>query len=189
MAVQTENEYPAVAAGLRRGMADYTLAVGMIRTVQYVVGGVRVTKNPALEIAGLSILPGARYALTPLGPEKAITTRIVGTRRQIRSEVRWLDMPSGRRLWSGGVDVSPRRAERLSPRLRADLFERSLDSYGIRPDRFGFRVEVGAQKRLSVGGRAVDAGLRVGYKTSGYVIDAPMKATMLGGISLAFPFE
>jgi hypothetical protein len=190
--VPTELEYPRVATTIQHGMwlnlADYTLAAAVMRNIQYIASGERVTPNPALKIGRFQFLPGARFGLTSVGLETAITTRVLSSRRLTRAEVRSIETPSGRHLWAAAIDGTPRLTVGLAPTFRADIFQRARDRFGIADEGLGVRIEAGFEKPISRVGHLADIGIRLGYKSKGYLADAPYKATMLGAVRVSVRF-
>jgi hypothetical protein len=160
----------------------------VIRSLQYIASGERVTANPALKIGRFQFLPGARFGLTSVGLETAVTTRVLSARRLIRAEVRWIETPAGRHLWAAAIAGTPRMTVALAPTFRADVFQRARDRFGSTDDGLGVRIEAGLEKPISRVGRLADIGVRLGYKSKGYLVDAPYKAAMLGGVRVSVRF-
>ena len=189
-----EEEIAAVSRTVERGMwlnlADYGLVAAAIRSVQYIRHGERVSRSPALRIGSLSLVPAVNFTLTPLGTETGIAVRVITARHLSRIELRATDTASRERLWAVGFELRPRRLAGLAPKMRVDLFERRGDPQTLwrGAKKLGWRLEAGAEKPFRFGDRIVEAGVRVGYKTAGYLVDAPERKTLLAGISMAFRF-
>ena len=171
-------------------IADYALVSGFIRSIGYIRTGERNTMNPALRIGGVSFVPAARFSMTPVGLETAFNVRIPGAQRLFGLEVRATETVTGERLWGAGFEMRSRRSEKWAPLIRADLFQRRGDPITLwaGPRSTGARLEVGASGPLRIGGHLFDVGVRAGYKTPGYLFDAPERRTILGGVSIGVRF-
>jgi hypothetical protein len=187
-------EITAVSRTIQRGMwlnlADYALAAGLVRSVSYIRTGEREFSTPSLRIGRLSLVPAARFALTPVGLETGVDVRFIGVRSLTHVDVRSTETATGERLWGAGFEVRPRLRDSWAPQFRADVFQRRGDPITLwaGPRRLGARVEAGAQGPLRIGGHVVDVGVRAGYKTRGYLVDAPERRTLLAGVSMGFRF-
>lgn len=170
-------------------MADAALATALVRSVDYIRTGERERLNPVLRIGGVSLVPGARFSLTPVGLETAVHVRFIGRRRS-HVELRSTETASGERLWGAGLQIQPAVRDKWALRFRGDVFQRRGDRVRLwaGPRRTGARVEVGAHGPLRIGRDRVDVGLRVGWKTRGYLVDAPEPRTVLAGVSMAVRF-
>jgi hypothetical protein len=175
--ILTVREY---ANGIRRdawlNLADYALWAGFARVGAYVVTGSRRTTNPAIRIGAVRIVPGAHATLSSLGPEKGVDVRLLTSAYLSHLDVRAITLPSGRHLWGSGVTLRSRETRRFLPEARADIWQRPTEGPG-------FRFEAGARDEIpGVGGR-LDASFHVGYKSAGYLADAPERAGILLSLS------
>jgi hypothetical protein len=175
----------ANATTLRHGvwlnLADYSLWAGMWQTITYVLTGSERLSNPALSVAGLRLIPGAHFTITPIGMEKGIDVRAVLPRQLIRTGIRWTSTPSGQTLWGGTIAVVPRSERSLSFRLVTDVWQRERMSAG-------FRIEAGPEYTRPGNHRFAGLAASVGYKTSGYLAGTPFRAGMVGSIGPRFRF-
>jgi hypothetical protein len=160
---------------------DYSLWAGVMRVADYVITGDRYAPIPVLKIGRTTFVPGAYANLSSDGPEKGMRLRIVTPRYLPHVEVRWIDAMSNRRLWGVGAGVRTRSTARLGPELRTDVWQR--DGKGA-----GFRFEAGARGQLMVGTRPLETSFRIGYKSEGYLTDAPRKAGPLASVGVAMRF-
>lgn len=189
--VPTQEEQAAAWRTLRHGMwlnlADYSLVTAFVQTFQYVRTGDRDTSVPVLRRGSVGIVPALHFLMTSQGFERGVDVRIISERTLTRSELRWTDAPTGEHLWAGGIDVRA-RAGRWQPRFRADIFERTATLYErLEEHHVGVRIEAGARVPLQLR-RRFDVGVRLGYKTRGFLADAPERRTFLGGVTLRAMF-
>jgi hypothetical protein len=175
--IRTVREY---ANGIRRdawlNLADYPLWAGFARVGAYLVTGSRRTTNPAIRIGAVRVVPGAHATLSSLGPEKGIDVRLVTSAYLSHLDVRAITLPSGRHLWGSGVTLRSRATRRFLPEVRADIWQRPTDGPG-------FRLETGARHEVPASGGRLDLSFHVGYKSSGYLADAPERAGVLVSLS------
>ena len=157
-------------------LADYALWAGFARVGAYVVTGNRRTTNPAIRIGAVRVVPGAHATLSPLGPEKGIDVRLVTSASRSHLDVRAITLPSGRHLWGSGVTLRSRETRRFLPEVRADIWQRPTEGPG-------FRFEAGARHEMPASGGRLDASFHVGYKSAGYLADAPERAGVLVSLS------
>jgi hypothetical protein len=174
--------------GMWLNLADCSLAAAIVQTVKYVRTGNRETSVPALRRGLWAFVPALHFAMTSQGFERAVELRVVSRRTVSHSVLRWTDVPSGERLWATAIELRAWRASGWQPQVRADVFERTAGPVDWSAGGVGARVEAGARLPLHPGRRPIDVGFRVGYKTRGYLIDAPERRTLLGGLSLAVTF-
>jgi hypothetical protein len=189
----TRTETTAAWHTLKQGMwlnlVDYSLAAAVVQTVNYVRTGGRETSVPALRRGSWAIVPALRFSITSQGFERAVDVRVIRHRTASHAALRWTDTPSGERLWAGGVELRAYRERGWQPQVRGDVFQRTADMFnGWSRDGVGARLEAGARWRFHAGGRPFDAGFRLGYKTRGYLIDAPERRTLLGGVTFGMTF-
>jgi len=176
---------------LRHGMwlnlVDYALVAAVVQTVEYVRTGNRDTSVPALRRGSLGFVPALHFLMTSDGFERGVDVHVISDRTLTRVDVRWTDAPTGERLWGGGVGLHA-RGPRWQPQFRADIFERTA-SLSERPQEHnvGVRIEAGARLPLHAR-RPFDVGFRIGYKTRGFLVDAPERRTLLGGVSFGMSF-
>lgn len=173
------------ADSLRRAVwmnvLDYSLWAGVVRVADYVMTGDRDAPIPVLKIGGVAFVPGAYANLSSDGPEKGVRVRIVTPRYLPHVDVRWIDSSTTRRLWGIGAGVRTRSTARFGPELRTDLWQR--DGKGA-----GFRLEAGARGQVTAGKHPLETSFRVGYKSEGYLADAPRKAGPLVSLGVAMRF-
>ena len=175
--IRTVREY---ANGIRRdawlNLADYALWAGFARVGAYVVTGSRRTTNPAIRIGAVRVVPGAHATLSSLGPEKGIDVRLLTSAYLSHLDARAITLPSGRHLWGSGVTMRSRDTRRFLPEARADVWQRPTEGPG-------FRFEAGARHEIPAFGGRLDASFHVGYKSDGYLADAPERAGILLSLS------
>jgi len=189
--VPAEAEQSAAWRTLRHGMwlnlADYSLVAAVIQTVQYVRTGNRNTSVPALRRGSLGIVPALHFLMTSQGFERGADVHLISDRTLTRVDVRWTDAPTGEHLWAGGIG-SRARGARWQPQFRADIFERTAGPFErLQEHHVGVRIEAGARMPLHYR-RPFDIGFRIGYKTRGFLADAPERQTLLGGVSFGMVF-
>ncbi len=160
---------------------DFSLWAGVARVADYVITGKRDAPIPLLKVGRIGFVPGAYSNLSSDGPEKGVRLRMVTPRYLPHVEVRWIDSVSKRRLWGVGAGLRTRSTARFGPELRTDLWQR--DGQGA-----GFRFEAGVRRQLTVGKRPLDASFRIGYKSEGYLADAPRKSGPLASFGVAMRF-
>jgi hypothetical protein len=180
--IRTVREY---STGIRRdawlNLADYALWAGFARVGEYVVTGSRRTTNPAVRIGAVRVVPGAHATLSSLGPEKGIDVRLLTSAYLSHLDVRAITLPSGRHFWGGGVTMRSRETSRFLPEARADIWQRPTEGPGS-------RFEVGARHEIPAFGGRLDGSFHVGYKSAGYLSDAPERAGILLSFSGAVRF-
>jgi hypothetical protein len=189
--LDTRADAAAAWQTMRRGMwlnlVDYSLAAAIVQTVNYVRTGKRETSVPALRRGSWAFVPALHFSMTSQGFERSVDVRVISRRTVSHSVLRWTDVPSGVRLWGVGTDIRAHRTSGWQPQVRADVFQRTAgavdSSSGV-----GMRVEAGARFPLHTGRHPTEVGFRIGYKTRGYLIDAPEHRTLLGGALLAVTF-
>jgi hypothetical protein len=162
-------------------LADYSLWQAVARVAQYVATGERQTQNATLSIGGIRFVPGTYASLSSLGPERGVDVRVLSSALLTRVNVRQISTPVDGALWGAGAAIRSRDPRRLLPEGNFDVWQRT----GERP---GVRVEAGTTTRKTIRGQPFDASIRIGYKTEGYLVDAPMRATILAGFSLSCRF-
>jgi hypothetical protein len=162
-------------------LADYSLWSAVARVAGYVVTGERESSNPVLRLRKLRIVPGLYSTLSSLGPEKGANLRVITGRYLAHFTVRWIDNPTGDRFWGSGLSLRSRTSSRFAPEFQADVWQRQ----GQGP---GMRVEVGGRGALKIARHAVDASFLIGYKSEGYVVDAPQEAGVLGSLGVSVKF-
>lgn len=161
-------------------LADLALWSAVGRTAQYVATGERSTKGLVLPIGRYRIVPGAYASLATPGLERGVDVRVVGDGYLTHVNLRRTSLASGGR-WAAGLGVRPRLNAKLKPEGQLDLWQQ-LDAGP------GFRVEVGARGPLRTGSQPFTTSFRIGYKTKGYLADAPYRATLLASISTTIRF-
>lgn len=162
-------------------LADVALWTSAARVIQYVATGERAAPLNTLRVGGLRLMPGAWASLGSDGPERGVDVWMVSDRFLPRMQLRWIDTPSNRRLWGLGGTLRAREGARLLPEARADVWQRE----GKDP---GFRFELGARGTLRRAGKPFETSLSIGYKTEGYLADAPRKAGLLASVGVVIPF-
>jgi hypothetical protein len=122
-----DKAFNSIKRNMWLNLADYGLAAGLTRSIQYVRSGDRTADVPALQIGRWGVVPGARYTLTPIGPETAVDVRIFGAEHLSHVSVRSVATVTGKRAWGAGVEITPRGLPRWRPEARLDLFQRAGD--------------------------------------------------------------
>ncbi len=162
-------------------LADVALWTSAARVIQYVTTGERVAPLTTLRVGWLRLVPGAWASLGSDGPERGVDVWMVSERFLPRVQLRWIDTPSDRRLWALGGTLRAREGAPLLPEARADVWQRE-------GKRAGFRLELGARGTFHRAGRPFETAVMVGYKTEGYLADAPRKAGVLASAGVVIPF-
>lgn len=162
-------------------LADYSLWQGVSQVVRYVATGQRRTRNSTVRIGRLGIIPSAYATLSSLGPERGVNLRLLSQPFLTSVNIRQTLTPVSGTLWGAGVGVRSRAPERLLPEGKLDAWQR----IGKRP---GFRLEIGARRRVSVAAHPIETSVRLGYKTEGYLLDAPTRAGLLAAVSVGTRF-
>ncbi len=162
-------------------LADFSLWQAFARVGRYVATGERRARNATLAVKGIRFVPSAYATLSSAGPERGVDVRIVGTSLLTRVNVRRVSTPSLESRWGTGIAVRSRDSRRFLPEASLDLWQRA----GRHP---GGRFELGTMHALRFAGRPWEASARVGYKTEGYLLDAPQRATILASVALSARF-
>jgi hypothetical protein len=162
-------------------LADYSLWAAVARVTGYVLTGERESSNPVLRLRSLRIVPGLYATLSSLGPEKGTSLRLITERYLAHVTIRWIDAPTGERFWGSGLSLRSRKRSRFAPELQTDVWQRPDGGPGI-------RVEAGGRGVLMIARHPIEASFRIGYKSEGYLVDAPQKAGALGAFGVAVKF-
>jgi hypothetical protein len=156
-------------------LADTTLWFSVHRAARYLATGEASGGMPTIRLGNLHLSAGAYATLGSTGLERGIDVRFQQTPRVIRLNVRSVAVPNGRLRWGGGINVLPRAREGIRPLAQLDVWQ-GLDR-GT-----GARFEAGLRRAFHVGGQPLDTGFRVGYKSEGYLPDAPTRHGVLGSV-------
>jgi hypothetical protein len=162
-------------------LLDFSLWQAFAHVGRYVVSGQRRTPNATLSIRGIRLVPAAYATLSSLGPERGADVRIVAASFLTRVNVRRISTPDDLSLWGTGVALRSRDAHRFLPEADIDVWQRPGKSAGI-------RLEAGTMHSMTFAGRPWEAAARAGYKTEGYLLDAPQRATFLASVALSARF-
>jgi hypothetical protein len=162
-------------------LADFTLWSGATRMVRYVRTGQRRTKSPVLRIKGLRLVPGAYSTLSSVGPENGVDVRVLSARYLGHLNVRRTSARQRAGRWGAGFGLTSREARWRLPEMQGDLWQRA----GPTP---GFRMEAGSRGVLRPGEHALEGAFRLGYKSAGYLVDAPARAGLLASVSASIRF-
>lgn len=162
-------------------LADFSLWQAVERVGRYVATGERQTANATLSIAGVRFVPGAYATLSSEGPERGVDVRVVAASLLARVNVRRVSTLSSESRWGTGFALRSRDARRFLPEAAVDLWQRG----GAHP---GYRIELGTMHALTFAGRRWETSARAGYKSEGYLLDAPRRATALASLTLTARF-
>ncbi len=162
-------------------LADFTLWSAFHRTVRYAATGERSTANPALTLGCVRIVPGAYATLGTVGLERGVDVRVLGARYVTHVNVRQTSPPPGGSRWGFGVGLRSRTPTAIRPEAQVDLWQRLQRGPG-------FRVEAGFRAPVRNGSQPFETAFRVGYKSQGYLTEAPYRATLLASISTSIRF-
>jgi hypothetical protein len=162
-------------------LADLALWSAVSRTFQYAATGERSTTNPVLSIGPLRIVPAAYSALGTLGLERGIDVRVIGASYLTHVTVRRTSIPFGSGRWGIGLGLRARRSAAIRPEGQVDIWRRLGNETG-------FRVEAGLRRALLKGAQPLETSFRIGYKSEGYLVDAPYRATVLASIATTIRF-
>ena len=170
------------ADSLRRdcwlNLVDYPLFAAVSRVATYVVTGDRRTAPPTLTLRRLRVVPGAHASLTTLGPAKGLDIRLVTSPYLYHVGAEVIRTPANNRLWAATLELRSRDTARLLPEVRLNVWQRPM------PDA-GFRLEAGVRRVIPRTGGRLEGSVHVGYKTEGYLADAPGRAGLLFAASAA----
>jgi len=162
-------------------LADFSLWQGVARVGRYVATGERRTTNGTLSIGGVRFVPSAYATLSSFGPERGADVRLVSSVLLTHLNVRRITTPMNESLWGTGVALRSRDPHRFLPEGNLDVWQRT----GKEP---GFRLEAGTTRTLTIAGRPMETSIRLGYKTEGYLLDAPQRATVLAAVTVSGRF-
>lgn len=176
-------------------LIDFSLWQSIQRVGRYVATGERSTRNAAISVRGVGVVPAAYGTLTSLGPERGMDLRFIATSFLTRVNLRCTTDPSDltrrnlprltassdRLLWGSGLALRSRDSHRFLPEATIDVWQRPDKSAGI-------RIEAGTMHALTIAGRPWEASVRLGYKSEGYLLDAPQRATPLASVRLSARF-
>ena len=172
------------ADGVRRGswlsLIDYslvTVGVGLFR--DYLVRGERQTPLRWITLGSVSLVPGLRYEMTPVGPERQVRSWIrIGPRTAV-AYVRWTEGTDGETLiGAGGEYRSPIAIAGWQPAVAVDWWQNPGDTSGAR---FEASAEWPVSTRWSVA-------VAVGGKSQGYLIGFPLARGAYGSVGTALRF-
>ena len=124
------------------------------------------------------MVPGAHASLTALGPAKGLDIRLVTSPYLDHVGAEMITTPSNNRLWAATLELRSRDTARLLPDVRLNVWQRPM------PDA-GFRLEAGVRRVIPRMGGRLEGLVHVGYKTEGYLADAPGRAGLLFSVSAA----
>ena len=156
-------------------LADTALWSSLHRTFRYVATGEASGSIATIRLGGLRLAAGAYATLGSTGLERGIDVRVQQVSRVIRLNVRSVAVPNGPLRWGGGVALLPRARGGIRPMAQVDVWQ-GLD-HGT-----GARVEAGLRRTFRKGEQPFDTGFRIGYKSEGYLADAPTGRGVLGSI-------
>ncbi|HEY2905739.1 MAG TPA: hypothetical protein VGJ29_07540 [Vicinamibacterales bacterium] len=160
--------------------ADFGLVEAFRRVVTYAVTGEREATPSAIRIGRLGIVPAAYSTFTSRGLQRGVQVLVRNQNHLLDFEWGRTDDLSGRELDSVRVGVRPRR-QRWGPDFQSDLWQRA----GQRP---GFHFEVGATGPTKFAPHLAEVGIRLGYKTAGFLRDQPMRAGLVGSVSIGVKY-
>jgi hypothetical protein len=182
----TLGDMQSMATDIRRGswlnFLDYgmvTVGTGLFR--DYLVRGERTTPVRWLTVGKVSVIPGLRYELTPVGIEKQVRSSVKVGRHVANVYGRWSVPVDAERLIGGGIDYSLSvMVGRVKPSFIVDLWKNPDGGAGTR---IGFSAEWSRRPsdRWAVTTSA-------GAKSRGYLLGFPEKGGPYvgGGVALRF---
>lgn len=176
-----ERNEDRLRSGAWLNLLDFSLWQSIERVGRYVATGQRVTSNATLNVHGLRLVPAAYATLGSEGPERGVDVRVVSSAMLTRVDVRRITTPSDQSLWGTGVAIRSRDMRRFLPEANLDVWQRAGRGAG-------FRIEAGTAHAMTFAKSNWDASVRLGYKTEGYLLDAPQRATLLATFQLSSRF-
>ena len=189
---------PTMGVPLKRGLwlnlVDFRLWGQSWNLVKYVVTGKQALDPHWLSLGRVSLMPFARYVLTPVGPETQIGTAysaggthgdvsVRWTQQPETPSIRWTQPPETfppGRLVGIGLSWGIRTAHLIQPRLVVDLWRDAQQQTGT-------RIEGEVARRGWPSSRA-SLQVSLGAKTAGYVLGLPNDAGMYGQVGLRTRF-
>lgn len=179
------NGFEGFARQIRRSawlnLADFTVWSAIHRTARYAATGERSTANPAVTVGRVRIIPGAYASLSTVGLERGVDVRMLGSRYLTHLNVRHTSPPTGGSRWGLGLGLRSRTATVIRPEAQIDVWQRL-------EHRAGFRVEAGIRGPVRKSPQPFETAIRIGYKSEGYLSDAPYRATLLASVSTSIRF-
>jgi hypothetical protein len=160
---------------------DFSLWQSFERVGRYLATGERDTANAALRFGRIRLVPATYATLSSLGPERGAEIRFLSSLFLTRVNLRRVTTPADDSLWGAGLALRSRNPRRWLPEATVDIWKDQLDRTGV-------RIESGTAHELMLAGRSWDASVRCGYKTDGYLLDAPYRATALASVALTARF-
>ena len=181
----TLDQLQRIANGIRTGswlsLLDYgfvTVGVGLFR--DYVVRGERETPVRWINVAGISIAPGLRYEMTPVGPERQVRSWIKIGRTVGAGYVRWTENDDGGYLFGAGAEYFSQPIGRCRLGGWLDLWDNPGES-------FGARVEVNAECSRAASDRW-SITFAAGGKGAGYVLGFPVESGAYASVGAGIRF-
>ena len=168
-----------IRAGSWLNLLDYglvTVGVGLFR--DYLVRGERQAPVRWINLGGVSLAPGLRYEMTPVGPERHVRSWIKIGPTISSAYVRWAEGDRERLIGAGGEFRSP-AVHDWQPGIMFDMWENPDGASGA-------RFEANAEWTASPGRWSLT--FAVGGKTSGYLIGFPLENGAYGSIGGAVRF-
>jgi hypothetical protein len=170
-----------IRSGVWLNLLDPSLYFAGMDVVNYIATGSRGTHLPELQIGTVALLPSAHFTITPIGFERSVNIRLASSQIMSDVEFRQTEVPDGRRLGALGVNVRSGEPTWLSPGMWVDVW--AQPSHGN-----GYRVELGTARSVAVGQHVTVGTLRIGYKTQGYLLGAPMRQGIIGRVNVELRF-
>lgn len=187
-AVPTLEQFQDLADGIRNGswlsLIDYqlvTVGVGLFR--DYLVRGERQTPVRWITLGGVSLVPGLRYEMTPVGPERQVRSWIRIGPRVAAAYVRWTDTVDDQRLLGAGGEYRSLPMGRWRLGMMFDFWENPDDPAAAR---YGARYEANAD--WSPPAARWSLTLAAGGKSTGYLIGFPIASGAYGSVGEAIRF-
>jgi hypothetical protein len=162
-------------------LADFSLWNAIARTARYVITGERTTANPAIRLGSIGVVPGAYATLGSIGLERGVDVRLISRSCLTHVNLRAMSVPARGSRWGAGIEIRSRSQDTLRPTIQVDAWQR-LEGEA------GFRLGTGLRRRLGRGAQPFETGFTIGYKSEGYLNDAPYRAGLLGSLSTTVRF-
>jgi hypothetical protein len=162
-------------------LVDYALVAAVSRVATYVVTGERRTAPPTLTIGRLRMVPGVHASLTAFGPARGLDIRLVTSPYLYHFGADVITTPANGHLLATAFELRSRDLPRLLPEVRLNLWQRPTPGAGV-------RLEAGVRRAIPRAGGRLEGSVHVGYKTEGYLADAPRRAGLLFSASAAIRY-
>ena len=127
------------------------------------------------------MVPGVHASLTAFGPARGLDIRLVTSPYLYHLGADVITTPANGHLLATALELRSRDLPRLLPEVRLNIWQRPTPGAGV-------RLEAGVRRAIPRAGGRLEGSLHVGYKTEGYLADAPRRAGLLFSTSAAIRY-